>query len=179
MNIREIDTADWEVSERASELALTYEVISSPYGETLAQRFATEAEAVAAYNEIAAMTGTYNTSWGEQAVNTEAVIWHYVDSTPAPVKAAHVAPRTVAWIVLPHGAYPDTASDYVACATRADVERELIDYGWLDNPGVFVYRVVKGETTEGRITELASSPDPYPDFVVERGPRGGVQWNIA
>lgn len=179
MNIREIDTADWEASERAEVVALPYTVTSSPYGETLFQAFATEAEAVEAAEYVQGLTGTYNTSWGEQDVNTEVVVSHYVDSTPAPVKAAHVAPRTVAWIVLPHGAYPDTASDYVACATRADVERELVDYGWLDNPGVFVYRVVKGETTEGRIAELASSPDPYPDFVVERGPRGGVQWNIA
>lgn len=87
--------------------------------------------------------------------------------------------RAIGYVVLPHGGYPDTVGDYVACDTRADVERELVDYGWMDNPGVFVYVVTKGETYPGVIDALASSPDPYPDYVVERGPRGGVQWNHA
>lgn len=87
--------------------------------------------------------------------------------------------RTIGYVVLPHGGYPDTAGDYVACPTRADVEAQLVDYGWMDNPGVFVYRVTTGETMEGTIQALVESGDPYPDWVVERGPRGGIQWNQA
>lgn len=64
MNIREIDTADWEASERAEVVALPYAVISSPYGETLFQSFATEAEAVAAAEHVEGLTGTYNTRHG-------------------------------------------------------------------------------------------------------------------
>lgn len=86
---------------------------------------------------------------------------------------------TQSYVVLPHGGYPDTATDYVACPTRADVEGQLVDYGWMDNPGVFVYKVTRGETPESVIAALASDPDPYPDWVVERGPRGGIQWNRA
>jgi hypothetical protein len=87
--------------------------------------------------------------------------------------------RAKSYIVLPNGGYPDTASDYVQCRTRADVERELIDYGWMDNPGVFVYLVMGGETPESVIQTLVVSPDPYPDYVVRRGPRGGVIWERA
>lgn len=87
--------------------------------------------------------------------------------------------RTTGYVVLPFGGYPDTASDYVACATRADVHAQLVDYGWMDNPGVSVYRVVNGEDAAQVIESLASDPDPYPDWIVERGPRGGIQWNRA
>ena len=87
--------------------------------------------------------------------------------------------RATSYVVLPHGGYPDTASDYIECATRADVEAHLIDYGWMDNPGVFCYIVTAGERPADVIAALASSPDPYPDYVVERGPRGGIQWNAA
>lgn len=88
-------------------------------------------------------------------------------------------PRAIGYVVLPHGGYPDTASDYVPCATRADVEAQLVDYGWMDNPGVYVYTVVAGRDAAGVIADLAGNPDPYPDYVVERGPRGGIQWNRA
>ena len=86
MNIREIDTADWEASERAEVAELPYTVTSSPYGETLFQAFATEAEALEAAEYVKGLTGTYNTSWGEQAVNTEVIVSHYVDSTPEVVE---------------------------------------------------------------------------------------------
>jgi hypothetical protein len=91
----------------------------------------------------------------------------------------HRAPRASSYIVLPHGGYPDTASDYVECPTRADVEAQLVDYGWLDNPGVMVYKVMPGQVPADVIAELAASADPYPDYVVERGPRGGVVWERA
>lgn len=84
--------------------------------------------------------------------------------------------KAIGYVVLPHGGYPDTANDYVACATRADVEGQLVDYGWMDNPGVSVYKVTRGETAEGVIAELTESADPYPDWIVSRGPMGGVAW---
>lgn len=87
--------------------------------------------------------------------------------------------RAIAYVVLPHGGYPDTASDYIECPTRDDVAAELVDYGWMDNPGVFVYTVVKGQTASEVIATLAESADPYPDYVVSRGPRGGVKWERA
>lgn len=90
MNIREIDTADWEASERAEVEALPYSVTSSPYGETLYQAFATEAEAIEAAEYVQALTGTYNTSWGEQDVNTEVVVNHYVNSAPEVTEVTEV-----------------------------------------------------------------------------------------
>lgn len=104
--------------------------------------------------------------------------------TITPAHAAHLMglyrqPRATAYVVLPAGGYADTASDYVVCATRADVAAQLTDYGYLDNPGVHVFVVVKGETPENVMSELVNDVDPYPDYYVERGPRGGVQWNRA
>lgn len=87
--------------------------------------------------------------------------------------------RAIGYIVLPHGGYPDTAADYVYCPTRADAEAQLVDYGYLDNPGVYCYVMVKGDSPESVIESLASSPDPYPDYVIERGPRGGIVWSAA
>lgn len=87
--------------------------------------------------------------------------------------------RTTGYVVLPHGGYPDTSADYVFCNTRAEVASELVDYGYMKNPGVFVYVVSAGESAESVIEQLSTSPDPYPDYVVEYGPRGGVQWNRA
>lgn len=84
--------------------------------------------------------------------------------------------RAVSYVVLPHGGYPDTASDYVECPTRADVEAQLVDYGWMENPAVTVFVVTKDETPAGVIHELTQSSDPYPDWVVEYGPRSGVRW---
>jgi hypothetical protein len=63
-------------------------VICSPYGESLRRQFATEAEAQRFAAEIAGMTGTYNTSWGEQAVNTEVTILHYASAAPTPIERA-------------------------------------------------------------------------------------------
>ena len=82
--------------------------------------------------------------------------------------------RATGYVVLPFGGYPDTATDYVVCATRADVSAWLVDYGWMDNPPISVYVVTKGETAQSVIEELAASSDPYPDYIVSRGPRGGV-----
>lgn len=85
----------------------------------------------------------------------------------------------VAYVVLPFGGYADTAADYVDCMTRADVEAQLVDYGWMNNPAVHVFIRLRSESFAGRVRELVESKDPYPDYVVERGPRGGVQWNRA
>jgi hypothetical protein len=87
--------------------------------------------------------------------------------------------RARSYVVLPHGGYPDTASDYIECATRADVEAQLMDYGWMYNPAVTVFIVTKDETPADVIHELIQSSDPYPDWVVERGPRGGIRWERA
>lgn len=87
--------------------------------------------------------------------------------------------RAASYIVLPHGGYPDCADDYVECGTRDVVEAQLVDYGWMENPGVFVYKVMPGEDPAKVIESLAGDPDPYPDYVVERGPRGGVRWARA
>jgi hypothetical protein len=87
--------------------------------------------------------------------------------------------RAIGYVVLPFGGYPDVPGDYLAKATRADVEAELVDYGWMVNPSIYVYKVTAGETAESVITELSLNPDPYPDFLVERGPRGGTVWTIA
>lgn len=88
--------------------------------------------------------------------------------------------RAIAYVVLPYGGYSDTAADYVACDTRADVEAQLVDYGWMDNPGVWVYKVTKGQSPAEVIAELAESADPYPDYVVTRR-RGGytARWERA
>lgn len=70
--------------------------------------------------------------------------------------------------VLTPGGYPDTFADYVTF----DSKREVIEYlnqsfGW-DSAHVF-----HGER------EPWNEVDPYPDFALERGPRGGWSWNIA
>lgn len=123
MNIREIDTADWEASERAEVVALPYTVISSPYGETLFQAFATEAEAVEAAEYVQGLTGTYNTSWGEQAVNTEFVISHYVDSTPD-VEAVYTVTTTAgARLGYPAHAIRDTRADAIDVANHLHAVR--------------------------------------------------------
>lgn len=87
--------------------------------------------------------------------------------------------RATSYVVLPAGSYADTATDYVACNTRADVEGQLVDYGYLSNPAVSVYTVLKGQVPADVIDELVESHDPYPDFIVERGPLGGVKWTRA
>ena len=87
--------------------------------------------------------------------------------------------KAISYVVLPCGGYPDTAGDYIPCATRNDVAGELVDYGYHENPSVFVYKVTRGETPEKVISELSTDPDPYPDFVVSRGIRGGIIWDHA
>lgn len=86
MNIRTVDVTDWLDWERACvDMTTPYEVISSPYGETVVERFATEAEALEAGAVVAARMGYYTTSWGDQDINTEYTITHYVDSAPEAV----------------------------------------------------------------------------------------------
>ena len=87
--------------------------------------------------------------------------------------------KAIGYAVLPAGGYPDTASDYIACATRDAVAAELVDYGYTDNPSIWVYKVTRGQTAAAVIAELSTNPDPYPDFVVSPGARGGVVWSNA
>ncbi len=75
--------------------------------------------------------------------------------------------------VRTHGGYPDTQSDYIAANSKREcAEVGLIDLGYLDNPGAFVY------LNDG-VNMPWESIDPYPDWVIERGPRGGVRWETA
>lgn len=87
-------------------------------------------------------------------------------------------PRATAYVVLPFGGYPDTASDYVECATRAEVEAQLVDLGYLDNAGLWVYTVV-GQTPAEVIAELVASGDPYPDWIVEFSRGRNPRWTRA
>lgn len=82
-NITRVNVTDWADWERP-DMSAPYAVISAPVGETITRYFATEAEAIAEAEAVAALTGTYMTSWGEQPISTEArIILHHVD-TPAP-----------------------------------------------------------------------------------------------
>lgn len=87
--------------------------------------------------------------------------------------------RAIGYYVIQYNGYKDTANEWTYCKTRYDVECQLVDYGWMDNPGVQVFKMVKGDTPELVIKALITADDPYPDYVVERGPRGGIQWNKA
>ena len=140
-----VDTTEWEDYERP---ALPYAVICSPYGESLRRQFATEAEAQRFAAEIAGMTGTYNTSWGEQAVNTEVTILHYASAAPTPIeRAVERADAILAADGIKPPAGPYTVSNADTRETiRADVsEREAMDYIW-NNKGKF--RLSNGRTTE-------------------------------
>lgn len=82
--IRTVDTAEWSDGEREGiDWANPFVVTSSPYGETLTHKFPTVEAAQEHAATMAALTGTYMTSWGEEPVNTEAAIVHYTNSTPA------------------------------------------------------------------------------------------------
>jgi hypothetical protein len=85
--------------------------------------------------------------------------------------------KATGYVVLPYGGYPDTASDYVYCPTRATVEAKLVDFGWMANPAIHVYKITRGETAETVIAQLVASGDPYPDYSVEFGACGGVVWS--
>lgn len=80
--------------------ATPYEVVSSPYGETVRQSFATEAEAVAEVAAIAAYAATapeYLTSWGMQAVNGHSSVTLFLAPAPsaAPTWEGPLQARTV------------------------------------------------------------------------------------
>jgi hypothetical protein len=77
------------------------------------------------------------------------------------------APRY--WVLQVNG-YSDTRRDYARASNRDAVALELVDLGYLENPAVTVYA---GDRTPW------AEEDPYPDWVVSRGPRGGVRWERA
>ena len=87
--------------------------------------------------------------------------------------------KAIGYVVIQSMGYSDTRADYAICKNRAAVEAELLDFGYMQNPGVFVYIVTRGQTADTVIDALVKSHDPYPDYVVERGPRGGVRWERA
>lgn len=82
MELTTVDVTGWTEDERAGiDWGNPYVVTSSPYGETLTRAFPTEE---AAQDEVAfleGLKGTYMTSWGEQDINTEASVIHYVTSS--------------------------------------------------------------------------------------------------
>ena len=87
--------------------------------------------------------------------------------------------KAIGYVICQSGGYPDDRNSYKPCATRALVEAELVDYGWLENPGLYVYKLAAGQSAESVIDQLIESRDPYPDYIVERGPRGGIRWERA
>lgn len=123
MNIREIDTADWDTLERVEATNLPYEVISSPYGETISERYRDRDAAEAAYRASVALTGEYMTSWGMVPVNTEVTVLHYVDSTPD-VEAVYTVTTTAgARLGYPAHAIRDTRADAIDVANRLHAHR--------------------------------------------------------
>ena len=87
--------------------------------------------------------------------------------------------NTTGYLVVQAFAYMNDPESYTFCKTRREVEAQLVDFGYLDNPGVFVFKIVRGKRPEDVIEDLTLDTDPYPDYVVERGPRGGVRWEYA
>lgn len=85
--------------------------------------------------------------------------------------------RAIGYLVLPFGAWHDNEADYVHCQRRDDVVAQLADMGWMANPAVPVWKLVEGEEPMRKARELSADVDPYPDWLVERGPRGGVVWS--
>lgn len=88
-SIRTVDVSAWEDWE-SPDMTRPYEVVASPHGETVRAYFATADEALEHANAIAALAGTYDTSWGTEAVNTEATIYLHVVPAPALVVGAEV-----------------------------------------------------------------------------------------
>lgn len=72
------------------------------------------------------------------------------------------------WWVLQFSGYPDTQSDYTFAATKKDVRP--LDLGYLENPACTVFAGEREPWTED---------DPYPDYVVSFGPKGGIRWERA
>ena len=70
------------------------------------------------------------------------------------------------WVLLA-GAYPDVQSEYVAASSlehATALARHYYD-GYSDFGGAHVYRGTRAPWTE---------QDPYPDYVIYQGPRGGM-----
>ncbi len=79
--------------------------------------------------------------------------------------------KTRYWIMV-NGGYPDTYGDYMP-ATSLEHAKELArrDYGgYWEFGGAFIYSGSRAPWTE---------QDPYPDYVLEQGPRGGIRLERA
>lgn len=74
--------------------------------------------------------------------------------------------------VLVAGMYSDTKDDYMAADSQAhaiQIARRAGD-GFLGSPGAHVYDGLREPWDES---------DPYPDYTVTQGPRGGMVWERA
>jgi len=87
--------------------------------------------------------------------------------------------RAAGYLVVQAMDYKDDPASYTYCRTRADVAAQLIDFGYLENPAVQVFALNVGEDPHTSALVLSRILDPYPDWVVSRGPRGGVVWERA
>lgn len=72
--------------------------------------------------------------------------------------------------VLKPGGYPDTLDDYETVTNKAAVADEIPHAMWGLGESVHVFHGERAPWEER---------DPYPDWVVSRGPRGGVRWEPA
>lgn len=110
---------------------------------------------------------------GAWDLDTPEIITQYAGAnalTPAAARRELGAPAAPRYWVLQASGYSDTQRDYTPAASRAAVAAELVDLGYLDNPAVTVF---VGER------EPWAESDPYPDWQVSRGVRGGVNWERA
>ena len=74
---------------------------------------------------------------------------------------------TTRYYILTPGGYPDTQADYIPATSlehAKDITRKFCD-GYLDPACSHVFSAQREPWTE---------QDPYPDYVVYQGPRGGM-----
>lgn len=90
--IRTVSTEGWEGWELPAQ---PYNVLCSPYGESVSRDYATLAEALELVFYVVGLKGHYATSWGDQKVNNAYSLTHYVgplatgqDVSPLAVSAA-------------------------------------------------------------------------------------------
>lgn len=84
--------------------------------------------------------------------------------------------RATGYLVKQFTAYSDDPESYEYAKTRVEVESKLVDCGWLDNPGVMVYLLFGKYNVRDEQIALSQNDDPYPDYIVEYGPRSGIRW---
>lgn len=80
------------------------------------------------------------------------------------------------YLLLPAGGYSTNVSDYVVCRSYAEIQLTL---SRLDTQHGHVYLVPNLVWPSVYAVRLSLEIDPYPDFVAEIGPRGGLRWERA